>query len=612
MRRLALLGQVVLYGLFLSLVIGLWPQSAFAQLSCSSTQITPTDNVSYGPSITADGTRIAFTSDGNLTGQNPNSYQELFVFNTTTNVYTQITNTIGFSAGNISADGKFIGFFTEQDPNLFLYDVTNNTTVRITNIVPALDNGHVGSPTLSADGSRIAFDSNADVTGENPNGNTEIFLFNRTTNTITQITHTTTGTGVNLTPWISADGTRITFYSFADHTGGNPDHNYEIFLFDIGTNTLTQITHTSGSGVVNQRPTANATGRLIAFDSNANLTGGNPDGSLEIFLFHTLTSTFQQITSNMGSVTEFAAINASGTRIVFSATGLSLFDLTTNSFTQLSNLQTGGFATIDANGNRIAVNFGNKVFLIDCGTTAPNTPPGNNVVVAPVNTTTGTSPVTLTFAAVTQEGTTTLTTSSSGPTPPAGFSLGAPPTYYDLTTTAVFSGSVEVCIDYSGVSLTNESDLKLFHFEGGAWVDATTLLDTINDTICASVTSLSPFAVGESVYHATAQQPLNLDGSSVFNAKRGVVPAKFRLTVGGVPTCNLPPATIALTRTAGGTIGSINESVYSTPADSGATFRISDCQYLYNIGSSALGPGTYQVGIKINGSVVGSATFGLR
>ena len=179
----------------------------------------------------------------------------------------------------------------------------------------------------------------------------------------------------------------------------------------------------------------------------------------------------------------------------------------------------------------------------------------------------------MTFAAVTQEGTTTLTTSSSGPTPPAGFSLGAPPTYYELTTTAVFSGSVEVCIDYSGISFTNESGLKLFHFEGGAWVDATTSLDTINDITCASVTSLSPFAIGESAYHATAQPPLNPDGSSVFSTKRGVVPAKFRLTAGGVPTCNLPPATIALARTAGGTIGAINESVYSTPADSGATFR---------------------------------------
>ena len=45
--------------------------------------------------------------------------------------------------------------------------------------------------------------------------------------------------------------------------------------------------------------------------------------------------------------------------------------------------------------------------------------------------------------------------------------------------------------------------------------------------------------------------------------RRGVVPVKFTLTLGGVATCDLPPATIAVTRTAGGVIGQIDESDYS-------------------------------------------------
>src|SRR5262249_12253315 len=43
-----------------------------------------------------------------------------------------------------------------------------------------------------------------------------------------------------------------------------------------------------------------------------------------------------------------------------------------------------------------------------------NTLAGTNVVVKPVDSTTGTTPVTLTFSTVTQGGTTTLTTSGSG------------------------------------------------------------------------------------------------------------------------------------------------------------------------------------------------------
>src|SRR5204862_6948070 len=108
------------------------------------------------------------------------------------------------------------------------------------------------------------------------------------------------------------------------------------------------------------------------------------------------------------------------------------------------------------------------------------------------------------------------------------------------------------------------------------------------------------------------RQPMNADGTSVFNVRRGVIPVKFTLTQGGVATCTLPSATIAVTRTAGGTPGAVDESVYSGSADNGSNFRIDSCQYVYNLSSSALGVGTYRVDAKVNGTVVGSATFQLK
>ena len=113
-------------------------------------------------------------------------------------------------------------------------------------------------------------------------------------------------------------------------------------------------------------------------------------------------------------------------------------------------------------------------------------------------------------------------------------------------------------------------------------------------------------------YSAQVQPPINADGTSVFTVRRGVVPVKFTLTDFGSPTCILPPATIVVTRTAGGVTGEINESVYTMPADSGSNFRIDGCQYIYNLNSGALGVGTYRVDIKINNQVVGSAIFELR
>jgi hypothetical protein len=114
------------------------------------------------------------------------------------------------------------------------------------------------------------------------------------------------------------------------------------------------------------------------------------------------------------------------------------------------------------------------------------------------------------------------------------------------------------------------------------------------------------------VYAGQVQSPINPDGSSTFNVRRGVVPVRFNLTLDGVATCDLPPATIAVTRTAGGAIGQVNESDYSGNADTGSNFRISNCQYVYNVNARALGVGTYRVDILIAGQVVGSAVFGLN
>jgi hypothetical protein len=138
-------------------------------------------------------------------------------------------------------------------------------------------------------------------------------------------------------------------------------------------------------------------------------------------------------------------------------------------------------------------------------------------------------------------------------------------------------------------------------------VDPTTKGNSGGTISCWVATKNTP-----SRYAAAVQQPINADGSSIFNAKKGVVPVKFTLTDNGIATCSLLPATIAVTRTAGGVLGSIDESVYIMSADNGQNFRISGCQYIYNLAAADMGPGTYRVDISIAGSVVGSAIFKLK
>lgn len=127
------------------------------------------------------------------------------------------------------------------------------------------------------------------------------------------------------------------------------------------------------------------------------------------------------------------------------------------------------------------------------------TQPGTDVLVNPLDPTSGTRPVTLEFDAVVGSGSTTVTTSGTGPPPPSGFRLGSPPIYYEVQSTATYTGLIEVCIDYSGVSFGNESNLRLLHQENGPWVDRTSSLDTQANRICGLVSSLSPFLVCEQV-----------------------------------------------------------------------------------------------------------------
>jgi hypothetical protein len=121
------------------------------------------------------------------------------------------------------------------------------------------------------------------------------------------------------------------------------------------------------------------------------------------------------------------------------------------------------------------------------------------VQVQPVDTSTGLNPVTIIYDQVTQCGVTTLSTSNTGPETPSGFQIGYPPTYYNLSTTATVSEPRTVCINYLGLSYTDESQLRLLHYENNAWTDITlpTYPDMVNKIICGEATSFSPFAVME-------------------------------------------------------------------------------------------------------------------
>jgi hypothetical protein len=189
----------------------------------------------------------------------------------------------------------------------------------------------------------------------------------------------------------------------------------------------------------------------------------------------------------------------------------------------------------------------NKTVRITVLDVAGGTPTGTNVVVTPVDTTTGTSPVTVTFSNVVQPGVTSLTTSASGPAPPSGFQLAG--SYYNLSTTAVFTGTVTVCIKYNDAGIADETKLDLFHFENNQWVTITISRDIVQNILCGNTTSLSPFAIFQFVNHpptATGQSVTTAEDTAKLITLTGSDPDTDPLTFSVVT----PPTRGTLTGTA--------------------------------------------------------------
>jgi parallel beta-helix repeat protein len=161
-----------------------------------------------------------------------------------------------------------------------------------------------------------------------------------------------------------------------------------------------------------------------------------------------------------------------------------------------------GLPDVDLDGNpRRFDGDGNGIAVIDLGAFEYpfNTSVGTDVeVVANEN-------VSLTFSSITKSGITTAemveadTITPENVFNPVNFKLAPENTYYEIKTTAEYTGVIELAIAYvdSGLTDQEEKDLRLMQWDNttGVWVDITTWIDTENNIIYGETTHLSLFAV---------------------------------------------------------------------------------------------------------------------
>lgn len=247
-------------------------------------------------SISADGRYVTFVSfASNLVPRDTNGTEDVFVrdrwLGTTERVSVSSDGAEGDASSGyavISADGLFVAFESKASnliPNdtngnwdVFVHDRSSRRTERLSvSSSGAQADGECGSPSISGDGTRVAFESFATnlVTGDT-NGLPDIFVRDRraaTTERASVGDDGHEGNGMSDRPSISADGRYVAFESTAwNLVPGDRNGWSDVFVRDrlLGTTELVSLSTEgvhgdSGSGIAS----ISNDGRHIAFESAA-------------------------------------------------------------------------------------------------------------------------------------------------------------------------------------------------------------------------------------------------------------------------------------------------------------------------------------------------------
>ena len=269
---------------------------------------------STNPSISADGRYVAFQSNANnLVANDANNKSDIFVRDrqaqTTIIASHPLVGVVGGDGDStdpeISADGKFVAFTSDatnlgSDPgpfsDIFLrgLDVASLSAISVP-VAAVPSNGASTQPTISSDGSRIAFTSAAsNLIATDANGKTDIFVRNRPSSTTFRASVKEGGGEANggdsSAPSISGDGNRVAFQSAAvDLTPFDTNGKVDVFVRVVdGQQTFRlslglELTPANGDSL---SPAISNDGQYVAFASDANnLVAGDLNGKRDIFVW---------------------------------------------------------------------------------------------------------------------------------------------------------------------------------------------------------------------------------------------------------------------------------------------------------------------------------------
>jgi len=262
--------------------------------------------------ISADGRFVVFESAAdNLVAGDLNGDLDVFrrdlVLGTTVRV--SVSNTGGDALGpsenpSISGDGRYIAFASmagnivagdgNTDWDVFVRDMQTGITARISVSSAGGDpDGPSNRPSISADGSLVAFSSSAtNLVPGFATAAVDIYLRDLVAQQTTLVSIGYDGNSGNLNSWrpeISPDGSKVAFVSGATNIVPGDAASPDVFLRDLGIGTTMRISVDQWGGDPDDRsgpPSLSYDGRVVAFWSRAtDLVIGDTNGQDDIFVW---------------------------------------------------------------------------------------------------------------------------------------------------------------------------------------------------------------------------------------------------------------------------------------------------------------------------------------
>jgi hypothetical protein len=233
------------------------------------------------PVMSADGGRVAFLSDATdlVSGQSSlDNGHQIFLFDRAAGTTAMVSHAVGSPTTpgswdsfdpSLSADGTLVAYVsrsnnlataqsdTNSDFDVFVYSAATGGSVLVSHVAGSTNTaaGSALEPVISGNGNRIVFSSAAGnlVSGQTGASTRNVFLYTRASNTSALASHALAdtargGNSDSQVQGVSADGEAVTFVSHAGDLVVNQITQYfygQVYLYRRGTGVVTLVSRNS-------------------------------------------------------------------------------------------------------------------------------------------------------------------------------------------------------------------------------------------------------------------------------------------------------------------------------------------------------------------------------